>query len=80
MRDLIEAHIAEGSIHRTAPAIADALDTEPAHPATRVPAPDPIASISSLESAPVAPPPVGSAEPIQPIPVKTITVRPRLAQ
>src|SRR5437899_423078 len=93
MRDLIEQHIAEASIQRTVPMIAEAIESEPARANTRVAAADPAARITAGEPAPktradaasttpTAPtaPRSGSVEPIQPIPVKTITVRPRVIQ
>jgi D-alanyl-D-alanine carboxypeptidase len=90
MRDLIEEHIAEASTQRTVPMIAEAIESEPAHAKTRVAAADPAARITSAEPAPktradaastaAIAPRSGSAEPIQPIPVKTITVRPRVIQ
>jgi len=90
MRDLIEEHIGEASTQRTVPMVAEAIESEPAHAKTRVAAADPVARITSGEpaakpradAAPTAAivPRTGSAEPIQPIPVKTITVRPRVIQ
>jgi len=91
MRDLIEQHIAEASPQRAVPMIAEAIESEPARAKTRVAAADPAARIPSGEPAPkaradatpaaaIALPRTGSAEPIQPIPVKTITVRPRVIQ
>ena len=91
MRDLIERHIVEASNQRTVPMIAEAIESEPTRARTRVAAADPAARMSSSEPAPktradaapsaaVALPRTGSAEPIQPIPVKTITVRPRVIQ
>ncbi len=91
MRDLIEQHIVTASIQRTVPMVAEAIESEPAGAKTRVAAADPAARMSSGEPAPktqadtlptAAPssPRSGSAEPIQPIPVKTITVRPRVIQ
>src|SRR6266700_2014633 len=43
MRDLIEQHIAEASIQRTVPMIAEAIESEPARANTRVAAADPAA-------------------------------------
>jgi len=90
MRDLIEEHIAEASTQRTVPMIAEAIESEPARVKTRVAAADPAARITSGQPAPkprvdatptaASAPRSGSAEPIQPIPVKTITVRPRVIQ
>src|SRR5439155_3925802 len=87
MRDLIEQHLARASTERTVPIIAEAIESEPAPAKMRVAIADPAARISSREPAAdanpaptIAPPPTGSAEPIQPIPVKTITVRPRVIQ
>src|SRR5205085_7716307 len=91
MRDLIEQHIAEATTQRTVPTIAEALETEAPRAKTRVAAADPSARAPSAEpaakpSAQPAPAPAaaaaraGSAEPLQPIPVKTITVRPRAIQ
>jgi D-alanyl-D-alanine carboxypeptidase len=93
MRGLIEQYIGQASTQRTVPLIAEAVDSEPVHAkirpaalrsdkqvATASPAPKirtdhiPAAASSML---PVA---QGSAEPIQPIPVKTITVRPGTIQ
>jgi D-alanyl-D-alanine carboxypeptidase len=81
MRSLIEEHIAEASSHRTAPVIeASAVDTWP-HPKPRVAAdPSPLAGErapsphAETTGASAARP--GSASPIQPIPVKTISVKP----
>ena len=91
MRDLIEQHIAEASPQRAVPMIAEAIESEPARAKTRVAAADPAARIPSGEPAPkaradatpaaaIALPRTGSAEPIQPIPVKTITMRSRVIQ
>jgi D-alanyl-D-alanine carboxypeptidase len=84
MRALIEQHIAEAASHRTAAMIAetgDAAAPRPkTHTATTEPAPhgpnEPLTrSLKSDTTAAIAPRP-GSAEPIQPIPVRTINVRP----
>jgi D-alanyl-D-alanine carboxypeptidase len=92
MRDLLERHIADASTQRTVPLVADAIDSEAARPKTGVaaadrptPADEPAAkaradAMPPAASAAVVPPRSGSAEPIQPIPVKTITVRPRVIQ
>jgi D-alanyl-D-alanine carboxypeptidase len=85
MRSLIEEHIAETSSHRTAPlAEASAVDAWPRpkprvvadpHPlaADRAPAPH-----ADAQAAPPTQP--GSAAPIQPIPVKTISVKPGIVR
>jgi D-alanyl-D-alanine carboxypeptidase len=90
MRDLIEEHIAESSTQRTVAMLAETTEPEPARAKTRVAAADAAQRVSAEPaakprpdanpSAAVAQPRTGSAEPIQPIPVKTITVRPRLIQ
>jgi D-alanyl-D-alanine carboxypeptidase len=81
MRSLIEAHIAEASSHRTAPLVeASAINAWP-HPKPRVAAdPSPLAGKRApsphAETAGASPAQPGSASPIQPIPVKTIAVKP----
>ena len=90
MRDLIEEHIAEASTQRTVSMLAETTEPEPARAKTRVAAADATQRVSAEPaarprpdpnpSAAVALPRSGSAEPIQPIPVKTITVRPRSIQ
>ena len=84
MRSLIEAHIAEASSHRTAPLEASVADAWP-RPKPRVPAdPRPVAgdrtptAHAEAQAAPLAQP--GSAAPIQPIPVKTISVKPGIVR
>ena len=85
MRSLIEEHIVEASTRRTAPVLATVLeaagrtpkgvsgDPEPAMPPEH-PAPvnnlDPATTAANNMAQP------GSAEPIEPIPVKTIAVKP----
>ena len=81
MRSLIEEHMAEASSHRTAPVVeASAIDAWP-HPKPRAAAdPSPLAGErapsphAETTGAPAAQ--LGSASPIQPIPVKTISVKP----
>ena len=90
MRDLIEEHIAEASTQRTVPMLAETTDPEPVRAKTHVATADVTQRVSAEAAArprPDATPPLavaqprtGSAEPIQPIPVKTITVRPRSIQ
>ena len=90
MRDLIEEHIAKASTQRTVSMLAETTEPEPARAKTRVAAADATQRVSAEPaarprpdpnpSAAVALPRSGSAEPIQPIPVKTITVRPRSIQ
>jgi D-alanyl-D-alanine carboxypeptidase len=81
MRSLIEEHIAEASSHRTAPLVeASAIDAWP-HPRPRVAAdPSPLAGERApsprAETAGASAGQLGSASPIQPIPVKTISVKP----
>jgi D-alanyl-D-alanine carboxypeptidase len=83
MRTLLEAHIAEASSHRTGPlAEASAADAWP-RPKPRGPAdPSPVAgdrapSVHANATAAAQP---GSAAPIQPIPVKTISVKPGIVR
>src|SRR5262249_34412378 len=90
MRDLIEEHIAEASTQRTVPMLAETTDPEPVRAKTHVATADVTQRVSAEAAArprpdvnpspAVAQPRTGSAEPIQPIPVKTITVRPRSIQ
>ncbi|MGA2126970.1 MAG: D-alanyl-D-alanine carboxypeptidase [Xanthobacteraceae bacterium] len=82
MRALIEQHIAEASSHRTAAIIAETEDAAAPRPKTATAEPAPgrpnealTRSLKSDTTAAIAPRP-GSAEPIQPIPVRTINVRP----
>ncbi len=84
MRSLIEQHIAEASTRRTAPTVAEAAEAAPprtkirtaaAEPTTRSFRPETPASARAETTATAAAPRPGSAEPIQPIPVKTINVR-----
>jgi D-alanyl-D-alanine carboxypeptidase len=88
MRGLIEEHIAEASARRTAPMVAEAGETNAARAKTRAAPVEPIgrslASDHSVTVRPEAPanaaaaaatPRPGSADPIQPITVKTINVR-----
>jgi D-alanyl-D-alanine carboxypeptidase len=85
MRSLIEEHIAEAGTHRTAPLIeASAADSWP-RPKPRVGAdPPPVASErtpplhADAQAAPLTQP--GSAAPIRPIPVKTISVKPGIVR
>jgi D-alanyl-D-alanine carboxypeptidase len=79
MRGLIEEHMAEASSHRTSPiALASAVDAWP-RPKPRV---DPAALAGDRTPSPHADNPAapaaqpGSVAPIQPIPVKTISVKP----
>jgi D-alanyl-D-alanine carboxypeptidase len=89
MRTLIEAHIAEASTRRTVPSLAEPM--EAAAPATQsriasaapeadAPAPPARARAETSTPAPLAPMHHASAEPIQPIQVKTISVKPRAVQ
>ena len=81
MRSLIEEHIAEASSHRTAPLVeASAIDAWP-HPRPRIAAePSPLAGervpSPRAETTGASAAQLGSASPIQPIPVKTISVKP----
>ena len=92
MRGLIAEYIGEASTRRTVPMIAEAADSEPAPTKAR---PSAVQSEKQLAAAgpapktrtdpqgatsPMLPTAQGSAEPIQPIPVKTITVRPGTIQ
>jgi D-alanyl-D-alanine carboxypeptidase len=80
MRGLIEENIQEASTRRTAPTVAEATETNVGRGKQRAPeAQRSLASDHSttvrLEPAAAPPPKPGSADPIQPIPVKTINVR-----
>jgi D-alanyl-D-alanine carboxypeptidase len=79
MRGLIEAHMVEASSHRTAPlAEASATDAWP-RPKPRSPAePAPVAGDHAPSQHANAQP--GSVAPIQPIPVKTISVKPGIVR
>jgi D-alanyl-D-alanine carboxypeptidase len=85
MRGLIEEHIAEAGTHRTAPLVeASAADAWP-HPKPLVGAdPHPVAGerTPSLHADAHATPltQAGSAAPIRPIPVKTISVKPGIVR
>jgi D-alanyl-D-alanine carboxypeptidase len=85
MRTLIEAHMGEASSHRTAPLVAaSAIEAWPRPKPRGAADPNPVAGdhAPSLHAhtpaAPVAQP--GSATPIQPIPVKTISVKPGIVR
>jgi D-alanyl-D-alanine carboxypeptidase len=83
MRALIEEHIAEASSHRTSPlAEASAADAWPRPKARGAADPSPVAgdrapSVHANATAAAQP---GSAAPIQPIPVKTISVKPGIVR
>jgi D-alanyl-D-alanine carboxypeptidase len=95
MRALIEGHIEEAAVKRTAPMIAEAPDRSApktaAAPAAAAPA-APRYAVASATSTPVRAEPVttaaipapratapGSTDPIQPVTVKTLTVKPGAA-
>jgi D-alanyl-D-alanine carboxypeptidase len=91
MRSLIEEHIAEASTRRTAGLLADASDPAPGRTKAIVSAPEPephasaregttLAHVDATTTAALASPRPGSAEPIEPIPVKTIAVKPGVIQ
>jgi D-alanyl-D-alanine carboxypeptidase len=84
MRGLIEEHIAEGASYRTAPFAEASADAWP-RPKPRVATdPHPVAGDrtptqhADAQAAPPTKP--GSAAPIQPIPVKTISVKPGIVR
>jgi D-alanyl-D-alanine carboxypeptidase len=81
MRSLIEAHIAEASSHRTGPlAEVSAADAWP-RPKPRGPAdPSPVAGDHPPSQRAGAAAQPGSVAPIQPIPVKTISVKPGIVR
>jgi D-alanyl-D-alanine carboxypeptidase len=83
MRDLINAHIRQASLHHTAPVLAEEAEQQP-DPQPVAPAKaaasraesTPAAHADSMPTASVAArPTVGSNEPIQPLLVKTVTFR-----
>jgi D-alanyl-D-alanine carboxypeptidase len=70
MRDLLGEYVAKASTQRTAPVIAETQVPREARPAK------PVVVASAQAAIPAAPqPPAGSAEPIQPISVKTMRVK-----
>ncbi len=80
MRELIGEHIKEASLHRTAPVIAEAPQREEAQPAPDAKVqmaphtdPAPTATVAARVAA-------GSTDPLQPLPVKTVTYRVSQAQ
>jgi D-alanyl-D-alanine carboxypeptidase len=91
MRSLIEQHVAEASTRRTVTAVAEtgeaslarakmrSASAEPTRrgsaETTRAAAPDPVMRSLKVDTTAAAAPRPGSAEPIQPIVVKTINVR-----
>jgi len=89
MRELINSHIREASLRRTAPAIAERSDlhAEPRAPGSERPEqhgePKPVASVKAPPSSRADPMPIGktngvaavASDPIQPLLVKTITYR-----
>jgi D-alanyl-D-alanine carboxypeptidase len=93
MRALIEQHIAEASTRRTAAMVAETGDAAAPRPKTRTATTEPAThepaahgpnepvtrGLKADTTAAIAPRP-GSAEPIQPIPVRTINVRPHEVQ
>src|SRR5262249_40326719 len=89
-RDLIGEHRAGASTQGSVSVLADTTEPEPAHAKTRLASADVTQRVRAEPAAKprpdvnpspaVAQPRTGSAEPIQPIPVKTITVRPRSIQ
>jgi D-alanyl-D-alanine carboxypeptidase len=86
MRDLIEQNIAEAATQRSVATIAEAIETEAPRANTRIAAADASARAPAVEppaakpAAEAAAARTGSADPIQPISVKTISVRSRTAQ
>ena len=88
MRDLINAHIRQASLHHTAPVLAenaqqrnDPQPVAPAKAAAARPEPTPAAHADPMPTASAgARPTVGSNEPIQPLLVKTVTFRTAAAQ
>ncbi|MCC6890741.1 MAG: D-alanyl-D-alanine carboxypeptidase [Hyphomicrobiales bacterium] len=81
MRQLLAQHVDSASTRRTAPLIAEAPAREP--PAARVAAPrgEPAVfdrfEMASARSAPTgSPPAAGSSDPIRPVAVRTVSVRP----
>ena len=93
MRDLINAHVRQASLHHTAPVLAENapqhvdpqhVDPQPVAPAKAAAAraePMPAAHADPMPTASAAArPTVGSNEPIQPLLVKTVTFRTAAAQ
>ena len=75
MRALIEAHIREAAVRRTAPVLAEKTQqNEEPTPAAKAPPPSSHRDAAAMPAA-KAPVTVGSSEPIQPLLVKTISYR-----